>query len=156
MLLEQTLKHLSELNLAGMKIALQQQAEQPKTHQLSFEERIGLIVDYEKTYRYNRKIERLIKTAHLRQQACIEDIQYIPARGLNKSEISSLASASWVREAFNLTLTGSTGTGKSWIACALGHQVCRQGLSVFYTRLPRLFEQLRLDVATLNRTCKLI
>jgi len=74
MLLEQTLKHLSELKLTGMRLALQQQLEQPKTHQLSFEERIGLIVDYEKTYRYNRKIERLIKAANLRQQACIEDI----------------------------------------------------------------------------------
>jgi len=138
MLLEQTLKHLSELKLTGMRLALQQQLEQPKTHQLSFEERIGLIVDYEKTYRYNRKIERLIKAANLRQQACIEDIHYTPARGLKKEDISSLASCIWVREAFNLTLTGPTGTGKSWIACALGHQACRQGLSVLYTMLGSL------------------
>lgn len=144
MLLEQTLKHLSELKLAGMRMALQQQMEQPKTHQLSFEERIGLIVDYEKTYRYNRKIERLIKAANLRQQACIEDIHYTSTRGLKKEDISSLASCTWVRESFNLTITGPTGTGKSWIACALAHQVCRQGLSVLYTRLSRLLEQLRL------------
>ena len=76
MLIEQTLSTLAELKLAGMKTALERQLEQPKTHQLSFEERLGLLVDCEKTYRQDRKVGRLIKVANLRQQACIEDIDY--------------------------------------------------------------------------------
>lgn len=144
MLIEQTLSTLAELKLAGMKTALERQLEQPKTHQLSFEERLGLLVDYEKTYRQDRKVGRLIKVANLRQQACIEDIDYTAARGIKREEMSSFASCKWVKEAFNLLATGPTGTGKSWLACALGRQACRMGYSVLYTRLSRLLEELRL------------
>ena len=145
MLIEQTLSALGELKLTGMKLALERQLEQPKTHQLAFEERLGLLVDYEKTYRQDRKIERLLKAANLRQQACMEDIDYESNRGIRREEISSLMSCKWVKEAFNLMITGPTGTGKSWVACALGRQVCRMGLSVTYIRLSRLLEELRLS-----------
>lgn len=145
MLIEQTLTTLGDLKLTGMKTALERQLEQPKTHQLAFEERLGLLVDHEKTYRQDRKIERLLKAANLRQQACIEDIDYGPNRGIRREEISSFMSCKWVKEAFNLMITGSTGTGKSWFACALGRQACRMGLSVLYVRLSRLLEELRLS-----------
>jgi DNA replication protein DnaC len=144
MIIEQTLSTLAELKLAGMKTALERQLEQPKTHQLSFEERLGLLVDYEKTYRQDRKVGRLIKVANLRQQACIEDIDYTTTRGIKREEMGSFASCKWVKEAFNLMVTGPTGTGKSWLACALGRQACRMGYSVLYARLSRLLEELRL------------
>ncbi len=145
MLIEQTLQTLTDLNLWGMKQALLQQQEQPKTHDLGFEERLGLIVDYEKTYRHNKKIERLLKMAKLRHQtACLESIDYQHQRGFQKENITTLATNSWIKEAFNLLITGPTGVGKSWIACALGHQACRMGLSVLYCRFPKLLEELRL------------
>ena len=160
MLIEQTLSTLGDLKLTGMKMALERQLEQPKTHQLAFEERLGLLVDYEKTHRQDRKIERLLKVANLRQQAYIEDIDYAPNRGIRREEISSFMSGKWVKEAFNLMITGPTGTGKSWLACALGRQACRIGLSVLYVRLSRLLEELRLSridgtyVKTLARLLK--
>jgi DNA replication protein DnaC len=144
MLFEQTLNHLTDLKLTGMKLALQQQREQPKTHNLSFEERLGLLVDYEKTYRKDKKIDRLTKAVKLRQQACVEDIDYNHPRGFKREDISSFVSCKWIKQAFNLLITGPTGAGKSWIACALGHQACRMGLSVHYIRLSRLLEELRL------------
>lgn len=144
MLIQQTLQYLDELKLIGMKNALQRQIEQPNTHNLGFEERLGLMVDEEKAYRYDKKIERLLKEAKLRQQACIEDIDYRHPRGISREQISSLASCSWLKGAVNIFITGPTGLGKSWLACALGNQACRLGLSVFYARALRLLEDLRL------------
>jgi DNA replication protein DnaC len=144
MLIEQTLHHLSTLKLIGMKGALQRQLEQPNTHHLSFEERLGLLVDQERAYRQDKKINRLLAAAKLRQQACMEDIDYRHARGIRREEISSLASCQWIKEGVNIFITGPTGIGKSWLACALGHQACRLGLSVSYVRISRLFEEIRL------------
>jgi DNA replication protein DnaC len=144
MLIEQTLHHLSTLKLIGMKEALQRQLEQPNTHHLNFEERLSLLVDQERTYRQDKKINRLLTAAKLRQQACMEDIDYRHARDLKREKISPLASCQWIKEAFNIFITGPTGIGKSWLACALGHQACRLGLSVSYIRISRLFEELRL------------
>ena len=145
MLIEQTLQALADLSLWGMKQALLLQQEQPKTHDLGFEERLGLIVDGEKTYRHNKKIDRLLKMAKLRHQtACLESLDYQTKRGFQKETITTLATNNWIREAFNLLITGPTGVGKSWIACALGHQACRMGLSVLYCRFPKLLEELRL------------
>jgi DNA replication protein DnaC len=145
MLLEHTLQHLTDLRLWGMKQTLQRQLEQPKTHDLSFEDRLGLLVEGEYAYRHAQRMDRLLKASKLRHTACLEDINYQHPRGIKREEISSLASGRWIKEAFNLLMTGPTGIGKSWIACALGHQACRLGFSVFYTRLPRLLEDLRLS-----------
>ncbi len=144
MLLEQTLSHLDHLKLIGMKQGLQRQIEQPNTHHLSFDERFSLLVEQEKTYRYDKKIERLLREAKLRHQAYIEDVDYRHVRGLKREEISSLASCQWIKESFNLFITGPTGIGKSWLACAMGHQACRLGLSVSYMRIARILEELRL------------
>ena len=144
MLKQHTREQLHALRLAGMLDALDQQQAQPATHDLAFEERFALLVEREVLYRENRRLARLLKEAKLRVDACIEDIDYRHPRGLQKSRMAQLASLDWIRQSLNLCLTGPTGCGKTWLACALGNQACRQGLSVRYLRLPTLLEQLRI------------
>lgn len=144
MLTQPTLDKLRHLKLTGMHDALTQQHTQPDTYDLPFEERLALLVDRELLHRENRRLDRLLKTARLRVPACIEDIDYRHPRGLERHRIASLADGEWIRQSLNLCLTGPTGCGKTWLACALGNQACRQGLSVRYLRVPRLFEQLRI------------
>lgn len=144
MLIEQTKQKLSTLKLTGMLEAFEQQRAQPDTYDLSFEERLGLLVDREMINRENKRLERLLRSAKLRVSACIEDIDYRHPRGLDRSQMASLASCDWIKQQLNLCITGATGTGKTWLACALGNQACRQGLSVRYLRVPKLFEMLRI------------
>lgn len=139
-----TLEQLRTLQLTGMADALEQQFQQPATHDLAFEERLGLLVEREILYRQNRRLTRLLKNASLRVAACIEAIDYRHPRGLERARIAALASGDWLRQHQNLCLTGPTGCGKTGLACALGNQACRQGFTVRYTRLPRLLEQLRI------------
>ena len=141
MLTQHTLQKLHTLKLTGMLNAFEQQHSQPDTHDLSFEERLGLLVDREMLYRENKRLERLLRGAKLRVNACIEDIDYRHPRGLDRSRMASLASCDWIGRQFNLCITGA---GKTWLACAFGNQACRQGLSVRYLRVPRLFEMLRI------------
>jgi len=124
--------------------ALEQQLGDVQLQGLSFEERMGLLIDRESTSRDNRRLTRLLRLAKLREQACMEDIDYRHPRGLQKSQFSPFAACNWVRKAQNICLSGPTGSGKTYLACALGHASCRQGLSVRYWRLPRLFETLRI------------
>lgn len=144
MLINQTLEHLRNLKLTAMAQALEEQMEQPRAFDLSFEERLSLLVMREITDRENRRLQRLLKTARLKQAACVEDIDYRHPRGLDKSLMATLAGGDWIRRGANVHLVGQTGTGKSWLACALGNQACRMGWSVKYERVPRLLENLRI------------
>ena len=144
MLQQHTLDKLHTLRLTGMAAAFEQQLAQPAAQELSFAERFALLLDQEILYRDNRRLARLLKAAKLRLNACVEDIDYRHPRGIDRSFMSTLASCQWVQRHHNLGITGPTGSGKTWLACALGNQACRQGLSVRYLRLPRLFETLRI------------
>jgi DNA replication protein DnaC len=125
--------------------ALEEQLAQPGTAALSFEERIAMIVDREMSFRDTKRVTRLLKQAKLKVSgACLEDVDYRPGRGLEKKFVAQLGSGDWIRHHQNCLLTGPTGSGKTWLACALGNAACRQGFSVQYIRLPRLFEELRI------------
>jgi DNA replication protein DnaC len=145
MLIQQTREHLHTLRLTGMLQALDEQLEQPAMAELSFEERLAILVDREVLYRENRRLERLLRAARLRVSACVEDIDYRHPRGLEKPRMASLVALEWIRQSLNLCLTGPTGSGKTWLACAFGNEACRRGFSVRYLRLPRLFEMLRIS-----------
>jgi len=146
MLIDHTLSVLRQLKLDGMARAFQEQVEQPGTvAELSFEERFGMIAEREANHRDGRRVERLLKNAKLKfPSACIEDIEYHASRGVERNVMAGLATGDWVRHGQNITLTGSTGVGKTWIACALCHQACRQGFSALYIRASRLFEELKI------------
>jgi DNA replication protein DnaC len=144
MLHQHTLDKLHTLRLPGMAAAFEQQLSQPAVQELSFEERFALLLDQEILYRDTRRLARLLKAARLRVGACVEDIDYRHPRGIDRSFMSTLASCQWIERHQNLAITGPAGSGKTWLACALGNQACRQSLSVRYVRLPRLFEMLRI------------
>ena len=145
MLTQQTLTRLKGLKLDGMARAFEEQLVQPASHGLSFEERFGLLVDRETAWRDTRRVERLLKQARLKYPgACLEDLDTHAPRELDKRLVMSLAACDWVRTGQSVIATGATGLGKSWIACALGNQACRQGFSVLYTRFSRLLEELRI------------
>ena len=145
MLMEQTLHTLKALRLPGMATAFEEQQANAAVTSLSFDERFSLLVDREQTWRENRRLARLLREAKLKSsQACVEDIRYGGGRKLDKSLMAHLASCQWTRQHQNLVLTGATGCGKTWLACAFGNAACRQGLSVGYVRTPRLFEELRI------------
>jgi DNA replication protein DnaC len=142
MLTHPTLDQLLALKLTGMAKALREQMALPESPTLSFEERLGLLVDREWTERSNRRLATRLRQAKLRQSACLEDVDYHTPRGLDKAVLTSLATCQWVRDHRNVLITGPTGVGKTWVACALGHQACRYGLTTLYLRLPRLLQEL--------------
>ena len=142
MLLHPTLDKLRTLRLSGMARALEEQIHLPDCQALPFEERLGLLVDREATERENRKLAARLGKAHLRQQAAIEDVDYRKPRGLDRSVLLSLASCQWVHERQNCLITGPTGVGKTYLACALAQKACREGLSAHYVRLTRLMDDL--------------
>jgi DNA replication protein DnaC len=141
---QHTLERLHSLRLTGMAEALRQQQIQPQMQQLSFEERLAMLVDHELLDRDNRRLTRLLKAARLRVNACVEEIDYQHPRGIDRAYLTSLTQCQWIERGQNMCITGPTGCGKTWLACAFGNQACRQGHSVRYLRLPRLFEQLRI------------
>jgi DNA replication protein DnaC len=142
---QHTITRLRALRLEGMARAFEEQLLQPAAQSLSFEERFGLLVDRETSWRDSKRIARLLKVAKLKvSSASIEDIDYRPNRGLDKRLVSMLASCDWIRHAQNLILVGATGTGKTWLCCAFGQAACRQGFSTVYLRASRLLEELRI------------
>ncbi|MGA8148970.1 MAG: IS21-like element helper ATPase IstB [Gallionellaceae bacterium] len=144
MLHQHTLNTLKTLKLPGMAAAFEEQLIQPATQSLSFNDRFGLIVDRESSHRDNQRLGRLLKGARFKHNACVEDIDYRSGRGLDKTVMANLIDCGWIKQAQNLILTGSTGCGKTWLACALGNQACRLGMSVLYVRTSRLLEEMKL------------
>ncbi|MCC6533916.1 MAG: ATP-binding protein [Burkholderiales bacterium] len=144
MLNEHTLEQLRILRLDGMLHALQDAATTSAAASLPFEERFALLVQREIDWRDAKRLERLLKAARLKiSGACIEDIDWRASRGLDRSLISALAGGDWLRHGRNVLITGATGVGKTWLACALAQQAARLGFTVLYARAPRLLEELR-------------
>lgn len=142
MMLEQTLSTLNHMKLFGLARGLADRLQNPAHADLAHEDFVGLLVQDEKTARDNRRLSRLLKVARLRQSASLEDVDYKHARGLQKQVFQELANPRWITAGRNILLTGPTGIGKSWLACALGNFAARQGFTVLYLRAPRLFEML--------------
>ena len=140
---QQTLQQLRSLKLPGMAAAFEQQQTQPATHaELSFEERLALLIDREMTQRSNNKVSRLLSAAKLKIQANPEEIDYAHPRGLKKDQFAGLLGTTWIQQHHNVLLTGPTGCGKTYLACVLATQACRLGYSVRYFRTSRLLENL--------------
>lgn len=144
MLLEQTFIQLRELRLTGMAAALEEQQAVPDVQSLCFEDRLALLIEREATVREDRRLTRLLRQAKLRLPATIEDLDFRTPRGLDRSVILRLASSDWIRRHQVVLITGATGTGKTYLACALAQAACRQGLSSRYLRLTQLIEDMAL------------
>jgi DNA replication protein DnaC len=142
MLNEQTIEKLYHMKLNGMAEAFKEQLHQPDLADLSFEERFALLVERHWTWKEDRRMKRLLSLAKLKINACIEDIDFKAPRGLQKSVILQLSSCDWIKNAHNVIITGPTGAGKTYLACALANRACRMGLSAFYIRIPNLFHDL--------------
>ena len=145
MMMHTTLAQLRTLKLDGLATGLEEQLSQSGMAAMSFEERLALLIDREVHARNDRKLERLLKQARLKYpQAAIEDIDARPARGVDRRTVMSLALGDWVTAGHSILITGPTGAGKSWLACALAQYACRRGHSALYQRVPRLQEELRI------------
>jgi DNA replication protein DnaC len=144
MLNQQTLHKLFVMRLNGMADAFRQQLEQPAS-ELSFEERFGLLVDRQWSWKEERALSRRLRNSRLKSTAVVEDLDYQTPRGLDRSLLRSLSAESgWVKQHQNVLLTGATGVGKSWIASALAHKACRDGYTAYYARATQLFRELAL------------
>jgi DNA replication protein DnaC len=145
MLNEPTTEKLLALKLAAFATAWGEQQKNPDVGKLSFDERLGLLVDAEWLHRENVRMDRCMREAKLRiSTACLEDIDYAARRELDKSVVRQLATCRWVQEHQNIVVTGATGTGKTYLACALAQGACRKGYRAVYRRAPRLFDELLL------------
>ena len=142
MLVHPILDKLQSLRFFGMLTALEEQLQMPDIDQLSFDERLGLLVDREITERDNRRLKTRLQKAKLRLNACVEDVDFRYKRGLDKAVFMQLADCQWIKDTNNVLIIGPTGVGKTYLACALAHKACRQGYSALYLRLPRLLQQL--------------
>jgi DNA replication protein DnaC len=141
---EQTLTQLRNLRLDGMVAALSDHATSSAAAELRFEDRLAMLVQREIDWRDGKRLTRLLKAARLKvSSACIEDIQWRASRNLDRHLITALAGCDWVRHARTVLICGATGTGKTWLACALAQQAARCGFTVLYTRTTRLLQELR-------------
>jgi DNA replication protein DnaC len=144
MLIHPTIDKLASMRLAGMAKGLRAQLENPESHHLPFEDRLALLVDAELLERENRQLASRLKGARLRQNAALEDLDTRARRIIDRSLLASLATCQWIKRHHNLLITGATGIGKTWLACALAQAACRQGITAVYHRLPTLMQDLDL------------
>ena len=142
MLTHPTLDKLQTLKCTAMATALAEQMRMPDIEELAFEERLGLLVDREITERENRRLTSRLRRARLKHNAALENVDHRHPRGLDKALIQSLATCQWVSEHLNILITGPTGVGKTWLACALAHNACRHGYTALYLRLPRFLQDM--------------
>jgi DNA replication protein DnaC len=145
MLNKQTIDKLAQMKLPAMAVSYKRLSENPDTQDMSFEELFGMAVDAEWTARQNKRLKRLIKQAAMKESACIEDISYAPERKLDRQLIVRLSEGTWIANRNNLLITGKTGAGKSYMACAMGNMACRRNHVVKYFRLPRLITDLNMS-----------
>ena len=144
MLNEHTLDQLRGLRLDGMVQALADQATTASAGELAFDDRLAMLVQREIDWRDSKRLTRLLKAAKLKlASACLKDIDWRASRGLDRNLVSALAGGDWLRHGHNVLITGATGVGKTWLACALAQQAARSGFTVLYVRAPRLLEELR-------------
>lgn len=145
MLQEPTYEKMIQMRMRGLAEAWIEQQKDPNITELTFDERLGLLIDAESLYRENKRMQRNLREAKLRlSSACIEDIDYSAKRKLDKKLVRQLATCKWIKLHQNIVITGMTGVGKSYLACALGQQACRKGHRVLYRRVSRLFDELAL------------
>jgi DNA replication protein DnaC len=144
MLNQQTLDKLYIMKLLGMADGFKEQLQQPSFQDLSFDQRFGMLVDGQWTWKENKRLKRLLKEAKLKLQASVEDIDYKTTRGIEKSVLMNLTSCNWIRNHQNLLISGSTGVGKTFLACALAQKACREGFRTLYLRMPQFFYQIAL------------
>jgi DNA replication protein DnaC len=144
MLMEQSIEKLHAMRLTGMAQALAEQIESTEIAALCFEERIGLLIDHQWNWKENRALHNRIKKANFKLQACIEDIDFRTPRGLSKSVIAQLGLSNWIERHQNCIITGPTGAGKTYLACAIGQKACRNGYRVLYYYVPKLFRELEI------------
>ncbi len=145
MLLHPTLEKLTTLRFTGMVAALDEQMQMSSLDDMSFEERLGILLDREIAVRQTRRMNTRLRKAKLRQDSCIEDIDFPHPRGLDKSLVMRMAGCEWIKERNNLIITGPTGVGKTYLACAFAQKACRQGFNTLYLRMTKLFEDLSLS-----------
>jgi DNA replication protein DnaC len=145
MLTEPTMDKLHGMRLGAMAAAWTTQRQDPKMNEIDFDSRFGMLVDAEHLARDNKRLKRALREAKLRiSGACIEDIDYAPRRELDRALVRQLGTCAWIGHHANVIITGATGTGKSYVACALAQQACRSGYRAAYRRMPRLLEELAL------------
>lgn len=142
MLTQQTLDKLYDMKMPAMAEAFNQQLEQPDLSELSFEDRFAMLVDRQWTFKEDRRMTRLLRIAKLKDSACIENIDFRTPRALDRSLVVRLSGSEWIKKAQNLIILGSTGVGKTYLACALANSACRNGYSAMYKRAPRLYQEI--------------
>ena len=142
MLYSQTLEKLHALRLEGMAEALEEQRRQSNITQLDFEDRLALLVERQWLWKENRGLAARLKTARFKINATLEDLDYPPSRGLKRAQIDQLRAGQWVQNHRNCLISGPTGCGKTYLACALGHQACREGHRTLYFYAPKFFRAL--------------
>jgi DNA replication protein DnaC len=139
---EQTFQLLSAMRMNGFARALKEQLTNGDYQHLSFDERVSMLVDREHADREARKLTRRLQHARLRERACLEDLDYRQHRGLDKALVRRLANGEWINKHQNILITGPTGVGKTYLACAFADKACRDGFSALYRRMPRLLHEL--------------